>query len=113
MSEPAPTPTTEISLSNASGSEAGDRLSPQPAEGNWRRSFWWLNITQFQGAFSTNAFQNLLSYMVLGMGLTHDQRDKMVPLILLFFSVPLVVQHDGGFLPTLQQTPGHHLDQAH
>jgi acyl-[acyl-carrier-protein]-phospholipid O-acyltransferase/long-chain-fatty-acid--[acyl-carrier-protein] ligase len=71
----------------------------QPVGENWRRSFWALNITQFQGAFSTNAFQNLLSYMVLGMGLTHAQRDKMVPLILLFFSVPLVLfSMAGGFL---------------
>ena len=99
MPESAPTPTTEVSPSSASDSGAGNPPSPQPAEGNWRRSFWWLNITQFQGAFSTNAFQNLLSYMVLGMGLTHDQRDKMVPLILLFFSVPLVLfSMAGGFL---------------
>ncbi len=73
--------------------------SPQQPGNGWRRSFWALNITQFQGAFSANAFQNLLSYMVLGMGLTHEQRDKMVPLILLFFSVPLVLfSMAGGFL---------------
>ncbi|HVG91455.1 MAG TPA: MFS transporter, partial [Alphaproteobacteria bacterium] len=73
--------------------------APHSPEGGWRRSYWALNITQFQGAFSANAFQNLLSYMVLGMGLTHEQRDKMVPLILLFFSVPLVLfSMTGGFL---------------
>ncbi|HEU4415503.1 MAG TPA: MFS transporter, partial [Candidatus Angelobacter sp.] len=71
----------------------------QPIGEKWRLSFWALNITQFQGAFSTNAFQNLLSYMVLGMGLSHAQRDKMLPLIVLFFSVPLVMfSMAGGFL---------------
>src|SRR5579864_6256268 len=73
--------------------------SQQPVEKSWRRSYWALNITQFQGAFSTNAFQNLLSYMVLSMGLTHAQEDRMVPLILLFFSVPLILfSMVGGFL---------------
>ena len=71
----------------------------QPDDKGWRRSFWALNVTQFQGAFSTNAFQNLLSYMVLGMGLSQKQEDKMVPLVLLFFSVPLVMfSMAGGFL---------------
>ncbi|HEV8492678.1 MAG TPA: MFS transporter, partial [Candidatus Angelobacter sp.] len=74
-------------------------MSAASRQGGWRRSYWALNITQFQGAFSANAFQNLLSYMVLGMELTHEQRDKMVPLILLFFSVPLVLfSMTGGFL---------------
>jgi MFS family permease len=99
MPEAAPTPTPEVSSSSASDSAGEPAPSSQPAEGSWRRSFWSLNITQFQGAFSANAFQNLLSYMVLGMGLTHEQRDKMVPLILLFFSVPLVLfSMAGGFL---------------
>src|SRR4029077_20268308 len=100
MPDAAPTLPTDMSSSN--GRLAGDGAQPperQSAEKGWRRSFWALNITQFQGAFGTNAFQNLLSYMVLGMGLTHEQRDKMVPLILLFFSVPLVLfSMAGGFL---------------
>src|SRR5689334_18816982 len=98
MAEPAVTSTTEVSASSVATSGTENAPSRQPQEG-WRRSFWALNITQFQGAFSANAFQNLLSYMVLGMGLTHEQRDKMVPLILLFFSVPLVLfSMAGGFL---------------
>src|SRR5215470_6957545 len=98
MPEIATTPTTD----QPSGETPASSQTPWSAsspEGSWRRSYWALNITQFQGAFSANAFQNLLSYMVLGMGLTHEQRDKMVPLILLFFSVPLVLfSMMGGFL---------------
>src|SRR5262245_15349344 len=96
---PEATPTSISAPNSASLSQAAAPPPQQPVAANWRRSFWSLNITQFQGAFSTNAFQNLLSYMVLGMGLTHEQRDKMVPLILLFFSVPLVLfSMAGGFL---------------
>jgi acyl-[acyl-carrier-protein]-phospholipid O-acyltransferase / long-chain-fatty-acid--[acyl-carrier-protein] ligase len=96
---PEATPTSTPASNSASLSQAVVPAPQQPVDENWRRSFWSLNITQFQGAFSTNAFQNLLSYMVLGMGLTHEQRDKMVPLILLFFSVPLVLfSMAGGFL---------------
>ncbi|HEV8180829.1 MAG TPA: hypothetical protein VGQ61_00580, partial [Candidatus Angelobacter sp.] len=81
MPETAPTPTADEPLRETPAASQGP-LSAPSAEGSWRRSYWALNITQFQGAFSANAFQNLLSYMVLGMGLTHEQRDKMVPLIL-------------------------------
>lgn len=99
MLESASKPTSGISSSNTSSS-AGETAPSSPSRGkSWRRSYWALNITQFQGAFSTNAFQNLLSYMVLSMGLTHAQEDRMVPLILLFFSVPLILfSMVGGFL---------------
>src|ERR1041385_9503300 len=98
MPEDSSTPVAEVPSLQAPDSPA---LPPAPhsPEGSWRRSYWALNITQFQGAFSTNAFQNLLSYMVLSMGLTHAQEDRMVPLILLFFSVPLILfSMVGGFL---------------
>jgi acyl-[acyl-carrier-protein]-phospholipid O-acyltransferase / long-chain-fatty-acid--[acyl-carrier-protein] ligase len=100
MSEPTASPHTTLNPPvPAPAPDPDGQHSQQPVAEGWRRSFWALNITQFQGAFSTNAFQNLLSYMVLGMGLTHQQRDRMVPLILLFFSVPLVLfSMAGGFL---------------
>jgi acyl-[acyl-carrier-protein]-phospholipid O-acyltransferase/long-chain-fatty-acid--[acyl-carrier-protein] ligase len=64
-----------------------------------RRSFWALFVTQFQGAFSANAFEYLLLYIVLGMGLAQEQRDKLVAAIPLFFSVPFVLfSMAGGFL---------------
>src|SRR5690348_15643988 len=90
MPETATTPTADQPSRQTPASSQAP-LSAPSAKASWRRSYWALNITQFQGAFSTNAFQNLLSYMVLSMGLTHAQEDRMVPLILLFFSVPLIL----------------------
>src|SRR5262249_18545243 len=99
MSEPTATPNTGQTTAGSPLPDRSGMTLPEPPPQNWRRSFCAMNITQFQGAFSTNAFQNLLFYMVLGMGMTHEQRDKMVPLILLFFSVPLVLfSMAGGFL---------------
>src|SRR5258708_561014 len=64
-----------------------------------RRSFWALILTQFQGAFSLNAFENLLLFLVLGMGITHDRRDQLVGIVPLFLSIPLVLfSMAGGFL---------------
>lgn len=60
-------------------------------EHSWRRSFWALIVTQFQGAFSFNAYQSLLSYIVLGMSLTHEQRDLRVALIPLIYAVPFLL----------------------
>src|SRR5215469_14751428 len=97
MARPASMPTLENS--NVLSPPDAQMPAQPPTDHGWRRSYWALNITQFQGAFSTNAFQNLLSYMVLSMGLTHAQEDRMVPLILLFFSVPLILfSMVGGFL---------------
>jgi acyl-[acyl-carrier-protein]-phospholipid O-acyltransferase/long-chain-fatty-acid--[acyl-carrier-protein] ligase len=64
-----------------------------------RRSFWALIVTQFQGAFSANAFEYLLLYMVMGMGLAQARRDLLVTAIPLFFAVPFVLfSMAGGFL---------------
>lgn len=58
---------------------------------SWRRSFWALIFTQFQGAFSFNAYQSLLSFIVLGMALTREQRDLRVALIPLIYAVPFLL----------------------
>jgi acyl-[acyl-carrier-protein]-phospholipid O-acyltransferase/long-chain-fatty-acid--[acyl-carrier-protein] ligase len=73
---------------------------PSPVnESNWRSGFWSLIATQFQGAFSANAFRYLLSYMILGMALARPDRDKLVSLVGLFFAVPFVLfSMAGGFL---------------
>lgn len=64
-----------------------------------RRSFWALIVTQFQGAFSANAFEYLLLYMVMGAGLAAARRDLLVTAIPLFFAVPFVLfSMTGGYL---------------
>src|SRR5215469_10721022 len=71
----------------------------QPVEKTWRRSFWALIITQFQGAFNANVLRYLLTFMVVGMTLTDARRDTLVSLIAFLFFVPLVVfSMAGGFL---------------
>src|SRR5215813_4728990 len=79
---------------------AADSFPPQqPVEKTWRRSFWALIITQFQGAFSANVLRYLLTFMVVGMTLTDARRDTLVSLIAFLFFVPLVVfSMAGGFL---------------
>ena len=69
------------------------------SETNWRRSFWALIVTQFQGAFSLNAFEYLLLYMVLSAEMVHEQRDQLVSVIPLFLALPFVLfSMAGGFL---------------
>src|SRR5436309_1736060 len=81
-------------------SPSDNSSSPGPFEDRpWRRGFWSLIATQFQGAFSANAFRYLLTYMILGMALTRDREDKSIALIGLLFSVPFVLfSMAGGFL---------------
>ena len=69
------------------------------SETKWRRSFWALIITQFQGAFSLNAFEYLLLYMVLSADMVRQQRDELVSGIPLFLALPfLLFSMSGGFL---------------
>jgi acyl-[acyl-carrier-protein]-phospholipid O-acyltransferase/long-chain-fatty-acid--[acyl-carrier-protein] ligase len=78
----------------------GESATPsQMPVSDWRRGFWSLIITQFQGAFSVNAFRYLLTFMVLSMGFERVERDKLVSLVGLFFAVPFVLfSMTGGFL---------------
>lgn len=65
----------------------------------WRRGFWSLIATQFQGAFSANAFRYLLTYMILGMAWTREREDKSIAMVGLLFSMPFVLfSMAGGFL---------------
>jgi len=69
--------------------------SPQMASHSWRAGFWALIVTQFQGAFSVNAFRYLLAFMILAS----PNRDKLVSLVGLFFAVPFILfSMTGGFL---------------
>ena len=69
------------------------------SEHSWRQSFWSLIVVQFQGAFSGQAYQNLLLYIVVGMGLSQESRDGLIAAIPLLFSVPFVLfSMAGGFL---------------
>jgi len=88
------------SIAPQPGNHSASPFRPQQvAEENWRRSFWALIATQFQGAFSANTFQYFLLYLVLGMGLARKRQDLLVSVIPLFFAVPFVLfSMAGGYL---------------
>jgi acyl-[acyl-carrier-protein]-phospholipid O-acyltransferase / long-chain-fatty-acid--[acyl-carrier-protein] ligase len=84
--------------------ETSDRTSaatlPEPAEGpSWRRGFWSLVLTQFQGAFNENGLKNLVVFIILGMAMRTADRDRLVLIVGTVFSVPFILfSMTGGFL---------------
>jgi acyl-[acyl-carrier-protein]-phospholipid O-acyltransferase / long-chain-fatty-acid--[acyl-carrier-protein] ligase len=61
--------------------------------------FWALIATQFQGAFSDNALKWLISFLVIGAGLSEARRDFLFVLVVpLLFAVPFILfSIPGGF----------------
>jgi acyl-[acyl-carrier-protein]-phospholipid O-acyltransferase/long-chain-fatty-acid--[acyl-carrier-protein] ligase len=67
--------------------------------GPWRRGFWSLVATQFLGAFNDNGLKNLIVFTILGMALQKDDRDRLVLVATILFSVPFILfSMTGGFL---------------
>ena len=81
-----------------------DSSAPQPtpttAPGRpWQRGFWSLFLTQFQGAFNDNAFKFLVTFLVLSLGFTTDERDQLAPVVGALFALPFVLfSMSGGYL---------------
>jgi len=83
-----------------------DSISPesilaqtQSSERPWKRSFWSLITTQFQGAFSDNAHKILVLYLILAMGLSQSERDLFVPGVQFLFALPFILfSMTGGYL---------------
>jgi hypothetical protein len=46
----------------------------------WRRGFWSLVITQFQGAFNENGLKNLVVFLILGMA-THPRKSTLASVL--------------------------------
>jgi len=57
----------------------------------WRRGFWALIVTQFQGAFSDNALKTLVTFLGLSLAATAAQREAVVPLLGILFSAPFIL----------------------
>ncbi len=72
---------------------------PPPTEVPWRRSFWSLIITQFQGAFSDNALKNLVILLLfITVGATGGQganaqaeRHRIAESVGALFSLPFIL----------------------
>ncbi len=66
---------------------------------SWRRGFWSLVATQFQGAFNENGFKNLVVFIILGVAMQKADRDRLVLVVGTLFSVPFILfSMTGGFL---------------
>src|SRR5277367_3313557 len=61
------------------------------APDNRRRGFWWLFVTQFQGAFSDNVLKNLVIFMIIGMNVPLGEKHKIGELVGALFSLPFIV----------------------
>ena len=65
----------------------------------WRLGFWSLVITQFQGAFNENGLKNLVVFLLLGMAMQQADRDRLIFIVGMLFSVPFILfSMTGGFL---------------
>src|SRR5215467_2477271 len=66
---------------------------------NWRRGFWSLIVTQFQGAFNDNGLKFFVIFLILGKNPTTAEKDFGVFLIGNLFAIPfLLFSMTGGFL---------------
>ncbi|HEV8384876.1 MAG TPA: MFS transporter, partial [Candidatus Acidoferrales bacterium] len=73
-----------------------DPLATTASDG---RGFWSLMLTQLQGVFSDNVLKNLVTFLVLGMGLSLQTRDRLVLVVGALFSLPFIFfSMTGGFL---------------
>jgi acyl-[acyl-carrier-protein]-phospholipid O-acyltransferase / long-chain-fatty-acid--[acyl-carrier-protein] ligase len=63
------------------------------------KGFWALIATQFQGAFSDNALKWLISFLVIGAGLSEARRNFLFVLVVpLLFAIPFILfSIPGGF----------------
>src|SRR5580658_7201315 len=58
---------------------------------NGQRGFWWLFVTQFQGAFSDNVLKWLVISLITGMGFSNDKRDQLVGVVGAVFALPFIL----------------------
>src|ERR1039457_2462473 len=62
------------------------------------RSFWLMFVVEFQNAFSDNTLKFLVTFFILGMGLSLDKRESLVGLVGIVFALPFVLfSMAGGF----------------
>lgn len=84
-------------------SEPSQSTAHEPSESATRpdglRGFWCLLATQFQGAFSDNVNKFLVLYLIIGTGMSTEQRDSLVPVVNGLFALPFILfSMAGGYL---------------
>src|SRR6266852_5756372 len=74
-------------------------LAMSEGKANWRRGFWSLIATQFQGAFNENALKFLTIYLVLALEKDKAQREQLEFLVGVLFAAPCILfSLSGGYL---------------
>src|SRR5258708_17703392 len=74
-------------------------LAMSEGKANWRRGFWSLIATQFQGAFNENALKFLTIYLVLALEKDKAQREQLEFLVGVLFAAPFILfSLSGGYL---------------
>src|SRR3954468_8050448 len=68
----------------------GGELPANRPERAWRRGFWSLIVTQFQNAFNDNGYKTLMTFVILGLGLSEASRKQLVLLVGALFSLPFI-----------------------
>lgn len=70
---------------------------PKPKQSE--RGFWYLFVTQFQGAFSDNALKFLAIFMIGQMAMPAEDQDKLISVVGALFALPFIFfSMSGGFL---------------
>ncbi|HTS18904.1 MAG TPA: acyl-[ACP]--phospholipid O-acyltransferase [Verrucomicrobiae bacterium] len=74
-------------------------MTTSTSERPWRRGFWSLIVTQFQGAFSDNALKQLAIFVGISLGLAQAERDKLVSAATALLTLPFIIfSMAGGWL---------------
>ena len=63
------------------------------------RGFWALIVAQYTSAFNDNALKFLVMYLLLASGLSVEQRDNLISVVLVVFAAPFILfSMTGGWL---------------
>src|SRR5438477_3016338 len=74
-------------------------VATTPGRRSWRRGFWALIATQFQGAFNDNGLKFFVIFLILGQNPPAEEKDLGVFLIGNLFAIPfLLFSMTGGYL---------------
>ena len=91
-----PKDTSSATDTTPADSQALRATGPPP---HWRRGFWCLIVTQFQGAFNDNGLKFLVIYLIVERNLPQAQRDRFILLVGALFAVPFILfSLVGGYL---------------
>jgi acyl-[acyl-carrier-protein]-phospholipid O-acyltransferase / long-chain-fatty-acid--[acyl-carrier-protein] ligase len=78
---------------------ADEKIATPECKPNWRRGFWSLIATQFQGAFNENALKFLTIYLILALEKDKAQSDRLEFLVGVLFAAPFILfSLSGGYL---------------